>query len=163
LPFEDGTFDAALAQLVVQFMADPLQGVREMARVTRAGGVVAACVWDVAGAAPMTPFWHAVRELELTRHTEDDRVGTREGDLARLFADAGLDDVRATTLVVHAVHPTFDEWWEPFTLGVGPAGSYYQQLEPAQQAELEARLRERMGDRIELDTRAWTARGTKGV
>ena len=49
LPFDDGAFDAALAQLVVHFMADPVAGLREMARVTRPGGVVAACVWDHAG------------------------------------------------------------------------------------------------------------------
>ena len=65
LPFADGTFDAALAQLVVHFMADPVQGLAEMARVTRAGGVVAACVWDHAGRqTPLAPFWQAVRELD---------------------------------------------------------------------------------------------------
>ena len=49
LPFDDGAFDAALAQLVVSFMSDPVAGLAEMRRVTRAGGVVAACVWDLAG------------------------------------------------------------------------------------------------------------------
>ena len=49
LPFPDDRFDAALAQLVVHFMADPLAGLREMRRVTRPGGGVAACVWDHAG------------------------------------------------------------------------------------------------------------------
>src|SRR4051794_25572047 len=46
LPFPDASFDASLAQLVVQFMADPAAGIAEMRRVTREGGVVAACVWD---------------------------------------------------------------------------------------------------------------------
>src|SRR5207302_4140857 len=64
LPFPDDEFDAALAQLVVPFMADPLAGLREMARVTRRGGVAAACVWDHAGGrSPLTVFWEAVREL----------------------------------------------------------------------------------------------------
>ncbi len=51
LPFEDRTFDATMAQLVVHFLAQPVDGLREMARVTREGGVVAACVWDLAGGA----------------------------------------------------------------------------------------------------------------
>ena len=64
-PFEDGTFDAALAQLVVHFMADPVGGLAEMRRVTRGGGVVAACVWDHAGGhGPLSPFWQAAHELD---------------------------------------------------------------------------------------------------
>ena len=58
LPFGDDAFDAALAQLVVHFMADAVAGLREMARVTRPGGVVAACVWDHAGGCtPLAEFW----------------------------------------------------------------------------------------------------------
>src|SRR5580692_8270026 len=65
LPFPDGGFDAALAQLVVHFMTDPVRGLREMSRVTRPGGVVAACVWDHAGErGPLTAFWSAVRALD---------------------------------------------------------------------------------------------------
>ena len=50
LPFDDDAFDAVLAQLVVHFMADPVAGLAEMARVARPGGTVAACVWDHAAA-----------------------------------------------------------------------------------------------------------------
>src|SRR6476620_9041024 len=65
VPFEDGEFDAALAQLVVHFMTDPVGGLREMARVTRPDGVVAACVWDHAGGqTPISVFWAAARELD---------------------------------------------------------------------------------------------------
>ena len=63
LPFADDTFDAALSQLVVNFMDDPETGVREMARVTRPGGIVASCVWDYAGEmALLRAFWDAARE-----------------------------------------------------------------------------------------------------
>ncbi len=69
LPFADDDFDAALAQLVVHFMADPVAGLREMARVTRPGGVVAACVWDLAGGrAPLSLFWDVARERRPRRH-----------------------------------------------------------------------------------------------
>src|SRR6188768_3466522 len=64
LPFPDASFDAALAQLVVHFMADPVAGIRELGRVTRPGGVVAACVWDFSGGGPLDVFWSAVHALD---------------------------------------------------------------------------------------------------
>jgi len=65
LPFEDQQFDAALAQLVVHFMADPVLGLREMVRVTKTDGIVAACVWDHAGGhGPLAAFWDAAHRLD---------------------------------------------------------------------------------------------------
>src|SRR6201995_1427184 len=91
LPFADTAFDAALAQLVVHFMADPVAGLREMGRVTRPGGVVAACVWDHAGGrGPLSAFWRAVRELDPGADDESNLAGVREGHLAELFTRAGL-------------------------------------------------------------------------
>ena len=78
LPFPDGGFDAALAQLVVHFMPDPVAGLTEMARVTRLDGVVAACVWDLAGGrAPLSPFWRAARELDPGVADESGLAGAR--------------------------------------------------------------------------------------
>ena len=95
LPFDDGVFDAALAQLVVHFMADPVAGLREMARVTRPGGVVAACVWDHAGErSPLASFWQAARELDPEVQDESSLAGAREGHLGELFSEAGLVSVR---------------------------------------------------------------------
>ncbi|HEY5659561.1 MAG TPA: class I SAM-dependent methyltransferase [Gaiellaceae bacterium] len=159
LPYADGSFDEVLAQLVVHFMADPVHGLSEMARVTRNGGVVAACVWDIAGdRAPITPYWQAAKALDPT--TQDERrAGAGEGQLPELFRQAGLEDVEETPLPVHVQHPTFEEWWLPFTLGVGPAGAHYQQLDPAHQQALEQHLREQLGQPVELEARAWAARG----
>jgi SAM-dependent methyltransferase len=160
LPFPDGTFDAAFAQLVVHFMTDPVRGVSEMARVTSDGGVVVACVWDHAGnRTPIGPFWQAVRELDPDARDESRLAGAREGHLGELFAAAGLGNVEETALPVRGEHATFEDWWEPFTLGVGPAGAYYQQLEPDQQGEIERRCRELLPAPITLETRAWAARG----
>jgi SAM-dependent methyltransferase len=160
MPFEQGSFDAALAQLVVHFMEDPVRGLSEMARVTGEGGVVAACVWDMAaGRAPITPFWRAAKELDASVEGEARRAGAGEGQLPALFAEAGLTEIQETALPVDVEHPTFEEWWRPFTLGVGPAGAYFLQLEPAKQPELEQRLREQLGEPISLETRAWAARG----
>src|SRR6266508_2727866 len=143
LPFADGTFDAAFAQLVVHFMADPVRGLAEMARVTRAGGVVAACVWDHAGEqTPLAPFWQAVHELDPDAMDESELAGGREGHLTELFVEAGLREVEETVLPVRMQHATFEEWWEPFTLGVGPAGSYVTALDSGQQVALGERCRQ---------------------
>ena len=161
LPFADGMFDAALAQLVVHFMADPVQGLTEMGRVTRAGGVVAACVWDHAGEqTPLAPFWQAVRELDPDNEGEGMLAGSREGDLTELFHKAGLREIEETALPIRVEHATFEEWWEPFTLGVGPAGAYVVGLDPEQQAELRERCRRRLPDPpFTIPAKAWAARG----
>jgi len=161
LPFPDDAFDAALGQLVVHFMADPVGGLTEMARVTRRGGVVAACVWDHAGGrGPLSRFWEAAQEVTPRVHDESDLAGAREGHLAELFGEAGLQEVQATVLSIEVVHPTFDEWWEPYTLGVGPAGAYLAQLDPEQQARVREGCRARYADRdLAVNARAWAARG----
>jgi SAM-dependent methyltransferase len=162
LPFADATFDAALAQLVVHFMADPTAGLAEMRRVTRPGGVVAACVWDHAGGqGPLTPLWDAVHELDPGAQDESGLAGARAGDLARLFEAAGPREVEETALSVAVEHATFEEWWEPYTLGVGPAGAYVAGLDPGRREALRERCRTRLPEPpFVLSARAWTARGT---
>jgi SAM-dependent methyltransferase len=161
LPFDTDAFDAAIAQLVVHFMADPVHGLEEMARVTRGGGVVAACVWDHAGGqTPLGPFWEVVSDFDPEAADESHLAGAREGHLAELFEQAGLREIEQTSLSVHAEHENFDEWWQPFTLGVGPAGAYLQTLDPAQQMELRERVSRRLGrPPFSWTTRTWTARG----
>ena len=161
LPFADDAFDAALAQLVVHFMADPSAGVAEMRRVTRPDGVVAACVWDHAGGqGPLSAFWEVATDFDPEVTDESQLTGSDEGDLARLFASAGLRDVDETALSVSLEHPTFEEWWEPFTFGVGPAGVYVAALDAERQAQLRERLREALPDPpFVLTARAWTALG----
>jgi SAM-dependent methyltransferase len=161
LPFGDDEFDAALAQLVVHFMADPVAGLREMARVTRPGGVVAASVWDLAGGrAPISLFWEAAHEEDSSAIDESMLAGAREGHLRELFAAAGLRDVEETTHSVEVEHSSFEEWWEPFTLGVGPAGAHYASLGPEEQAALRERCRARQPEApFVVTAKAWAARG----
>ena len=137
LPFPDLTFDAAVAQLVVHFMPDPNNGLREMARVSRRDGVVAACVWDHAGdQGPLSLFWSEARSLDPEVEDESQLPGVREGHLAELFEAAGLHEIEATVLWASVEHASFDAWWEPFTKGVGPAGSYLAGLSADRQVEL---------------------------
>jgi SAM-dependent methyltransferase len=161
LPFEDQEFDAALAQLVVHFMAHPVVGLREMARVTREHGVVAACVWDHAGGeGPLSLFWEAARELDPDVEDESQLAGAREGHLAQLFEAAGLQEIEESALSVGIEHPSFEDWWEPFTLGVGPAGGYAAGLDAKRQAQLRELCREMLpAAPFVLTARAWAARG----
>src|SRR5439155_7202545 len=142
LPFPGGAFDAALAQLVVHFMSDPDAGLSEMRRVTRLGGVVAACVWDHGGGrGPLSPFWRAARELDADVVDESQLAGSREGHLVELFQTAGLQEVEETELLASVEHASFDEWWEPFGYGVGPAGVYVATLSPEARAALRDQCR----------------------
>lgn len=161
LPFTRATFDASLAQLVVHFMTDPVAGLSEMARVTRPGGVVAATVWDHGGGqGPLGTFWNAARQLDPGVNDESSLAGVREGHLVELFLAAGLGNVTSAILDASLEHQTFEEWWEPFMRGVGPAGGYVGRLDPQRQAELRERCRAMLPEPpFTITARAWAARG----
>ena len=161
MPFADATFDAALAQLVISFMTDPVAGLREMARVTRPGGVIAACMWDLGGGrAPISPFWQAALQLDPDARGERRLVGARDGEIVELLEATGLAEVTQTELSSTIEHPTFDDWWEPFGLGVGPAGAYVDGLDDVHRDALRNRCRELLGDGpFTLQTWVWAARG----
>ena len=160
LPFADDEFDVALAQLVVHFMADPAAGIGEMARVTRPGGTVAASVWDFEGErSPISLFWTAARQLDAAIEDESQLAGARKGHLVELFQVAGLRDVEESELSVRVDHATFDEWWEPFTHGVGPSGVYVAGLDHDRREALRERCRLLAPTPFTLEAVAWAARG----
>lgn len=161
LPFLDEAFDVVLAQLVVHFMSDPVGGLAEMSRVTRRGGVVAACVWDHAGGqGPLGLFWEAARALDPSVADQSQLAGAREGHLGELFEAAGLHDVQETSLSADLEHATFEEWWEPFTRGVGPAGAYVARLDADRQTALREECRGLIPTApFTIPARAWAARG----
>jgi SAM-dependent methyltransferase len=160
-----GRFDAALSSLVIGFMAEPDQGVREMARVTRTGGTVAVCMWDMAtgGMTMLRTFWEAARAVNPAAVGERRMAGTKEGDIAQRFERAGLDEVVAGALTASADYTGFDDFWEPLTLAVGPAGEYLQSLSDEHRAQVREGCRARLPEgAFSLDARAWYARGTVG-
>lgn len=167
LPFADGAFDAVLSQLVVNFMRDAEAGVREMARVTCPGGIVASCVWDYGDEMTLLrAFWDAAREVHPERGAAaDEGVVMRwcgEGELAELLRAVGLESVRFGSLVASAKYADFDDLWSPFPTGVGPAGAFCKSLEEDDRAALRDAFRRRLAvddGPFELTARAWCAAG----
>jgi SAM-dependent methyltransferase len=164
LPFPDDGFGAALAQLVVHFMTDPVRGVAEMARVTAPGGRVSACVWDHGGGSgPLSDFWRVAAALDPGVRTESGLDGASEGQLVDIFERADLHDVTQAVVGCTVAFRDFDDWWAPFLGGVGPAGRYVATLDDAAVARLERTLRDDLGDgAFAITARAWAAVGLVG-
>jgi SAM-dependent methyltransferase len=163
LPWPAGEFDVTLSSLVIAFMSDPDQGVREMARVTRPEGIVAACMWDIAsgGMAMLRVFWDAVRQVQPGVEGEQRLPGTAEGDLVARFERAGLEDVVGGELMASAHYADFDDFWDPFTFAVGPAGRYLASLSDVRRTDVREACRAQLPDGpFSLPARAWSARGT---
>ncbi len=166
LPFEDDAFDHALAQLVVNFMTDPPAGVREMARVTRPGGMVAAAVWDYADEMTfLRRFWDAAVAVDPSAADRDEgrcMPYCTPDELGELWSTAGLLDVEVSPAVVTAAYQGFEDLWEPLERGVGPSGAYVTSLPTEQRATVEDELRRLLGvaeGPFELTARAWIATG----
>ena len=148
-------------------MQDPVQGVREMARVARSGGIIGSCVWDYAGEMTLLrAFWDAARDVVPEPAAASDE-GTvihwcGEGELAELWQTAGLFEVRHRPLIVRASYRDFEDLWWPFPLGVGPSGAFCKALSEYDRAALHDAYRRRLGvgDRpFELTARAWAVAG----
>jgi SAM-dependent methyltransferase len=167
LPFANGSFDAVLSQLVVNFLSDAERGVGEMARVARADGTVAACVWDYAdGMTMLRAFWDAALEVAPGAAASDEGTTMRycrPEELADLWRTAGLGDVEVGELIASADYESFDDLWAPLPKGVGPAGAFCASLDPEHQESLRLAFSRRLGDPqgpFGLEARAWYAVGT---
>lgn len=160
-------FDAAVAGLVLNFVPQPLDAVREMVWAVRAGGLVAAYVWDYAGKMELIRyFWDAAVALNPAAAELDE--GRRfplcaPGPLRSLFAQAGLADIEAIAIEVPTVFHDFDDYWTPFLGGQGPAPAYAMSLSEQDRAALRERLRASLpiaaNGSINLTARAWAIRG----
>lgn len=147
LPFEDAVFDASMAQLVLHFTSDAPAAAAEMRRVVRAGGVVAACVWDFEhGMEMLRAYWDAALSVDPDAPDEARtlRFG-RAGEIVELFAGAGLVDVVESTLSVSSSYAGFDELYAGFLAGIGPAGAHLTSLDDGRRAAVRAALFDRVG------------------
>lgn len=167
LRFPDGAFDRTLSLLVVNFIPDRAKAVSEMARVTRPGGTIAAAVWDYGeGMEMLRVFWDEAVALNPAAGPRDERHMPlcRSGELAALWREHGLQDVREDAITIETRFSSFDDYWSPFLEKQGPAGAHVAALSPGDREQLRQRLRRRLlGDGpdrpIVLRARAWAVRG----
>ncbi|HTQ48593.1 MAG TPA: class I SAM-dependent methyltransferase [Polyangiaceae bacterium] len=165
----EAAFDAVVSLLVLNFVPDPAIALAEFRRVTRAGGCIAACVWDYGdGMEMLRHFWDAAVAFDAgaaERH-EARMPLCRAGELRALWAESGLTDVREQPLEVATRFASFADYWEPFLAGVGPAGAYAAALPPAARGALAARLRAGLWNNapeqsVTMRARAWAVVGTE--
>ncbi len=169
LPYAAAIFDVAVSGLVLNFVPEPERAAAELARVTRAGGTVAAYVWDYAGRMElMRHFWDAAVALDPTALELDEGRRfplCRPGPLADLFSGAGLRDVEVRAIDVPTVFRDFDDYWSPFLGGQAPAPGYAMALDETRRAALRERIRAGLpfeaDGSIHLIARAWAVRGTR--
>ena len=131
IPFDDISFDVAVSQLVLHFVSDPDAAAREMRRVVKPGGTVAACIWTSPyGMAMFSGFWHAVASAGLEAPPDADvvRMGG-SGEIVELFTGAGLVDAVETVIEVTSPYSGFDELWSGLAAGIGPAGAFCKGLD----------------------------------
>lgn len=143
LPFPDASFDRALSLLVLHFVPDAATAVREMRRVVRPGGTVAAAVWDLQGGMPnMRMAWDTIVALDAStaplRDEAYSRPMTRPAEMHEAWSGAGLNDVEQTSLLIRMEYDSFEDFWAPIEAGEGPLGKYIASLEPTRRAPLAA-------------------------
>jgi len=160
LAFADDAFDRTLSMLVLNFVPDPAAALQQMIRVTRPGGVVAAAVWDYGdGMQMLRTFWDAAVALDPDAAPRDEGhmpLCTR-GSLAQLWRTHGLADVDEQPLTIDMTFASFDDYWQPFQCGQGPAGVYVSSLAESARHTLESRLRANAD--LTMRARAWAVRG----
>jgi SAM-dependent methyltransferase len=169
LPVRPGAADAVVAGLVLNFLPVPGAGVLEMLRAARVGGTVAAYLWDYAGRMELLRlFWDTAVELDPAAAPLDEgrRFPLCEPQaLMRLWQEAGLVEVRSAGLEVAMSYRDFEDYWQPFLGGQGPAPGYVASLGPGRLVALRERLRARLpaqrDGQITLVARAWAVRGRR--
>jgi len=167
LPFEDRSFEAVLAQLVVQILDDAPRAAREMLRVATPGGIVATCVWDFRGGMPLLDaYWAAAKSVDpegaRRAGADDTNPWCMQEGLRRLWREAGLEEIKTDELSASAEYLGFDDAWWSFAAGVSPSGVYCRSLDDERRTALREEFRRRLGASegpFSLTARAWSVCG----
>jgi SAM-dependent methyltransferase len=166
LPWASEAVDVAVSGLVLNFVADKECMLREMARVTRKGGIVGVYVWDYAdGMRMIREFWDAAAEVDPATRSLDEGVRfpiCHRDPLARLFGKVGLGEVEVTAIEIQTVFQDFDDYWKPFLGRTGPAPAYIASVTNDLRERIRSRLQTRLAPEngpINLRARAWAAKG----
>ncbi len=166
---EPSSYDAAVSGLVLNFVPEPLDAAKEMARTVRPGGTVAVYVWDYAGEMEfMRCFWDAAAAVDPQALILDE--GNRfpicnSEALASCFAEAGLSEIETRAIDVQTAFRDFDDFWSPFLGGQGSAPSYVATLSADRRDRLRDHLKTSLplqsDGSIHLIARAWAVRGIR--
>ncbi|MBR1217851.1 methyltransferase domain-containing protein [Bradyrhizobium sp. U87765 SZCCT0131] len=145
LQFPDTSFDATVSASMLNFLADPPRAAREMCRVTRSGGRVAAYIWDYAeGMQFLRAIWAVAFKLdpEAIKHDEGHRSSIRTiDDMANLFAACDLTQLETCKIQIPTRFANFDAYWKPFLGGQGTVSSYVCRLSSELREELKEGVR----------------------
>lgn len=170
LPFADGSFDAALALLVLQDFGDARRAVLEMTRVVRPGGVVAACTWDFRDGLPMFQLlWQAAETVAaeaVSRHRDANPSRQRSGpaDLQVLWRDCRLPGIETQALELSMPFASFDDYWRPFLGGATRtcrfAAAADAETGGALKSALAGSITAKPDGSFDLPARAWAVKGT---
>jgi len=169
LPWASASYAATVSGLVLNFVPDAVAMVREMVRVTRPRGQVAAYVWDYSGGMEMMRhFWDAAVEVnpEDAALDEAERFPLCQPEpLKAVFQDAGLTSIAVRSIAIPTVFRDFDDYWTPFLGKQGPAPTYVASLDGETRDRirevLQARLVAAAADSsITLTAQAWAVQGT---
>jgi SAM-dependent methyltransferase len=167
LPRIDEGFDVCVSGLVLNFLPNAVEALGALTASVRRRGTIAAYVWDYdKGMQLMRVFWDAAMALDPAARALDEGVRfplCQPDPLRRSFESAGLQDVDVTSIDVPTVFRTFDDYWQPFLGGQGPAPSYVARLSAERREQLRSAIAERLTSdetgRISLIARAWAVRG----
>jgi len=168
LELDSNSVDAVVSGLVLNFIPQPEEAIAGMMRVTKPGGKIGAFVWDYAdGMQMLRYFWDAAIELDHLAREFDEGIRfplCREGQLESLFREIGLKQIEVTSIEVRTLFQNFDDYWQPFLGGVGPAPSYTMSLDQQDRQKLEDKLHEMLpideSGSISIIARAWAVKGT---
>lgn len=166
LPFPDREFSASLACLVLAFVPSPAQAVAEMSRVTERGGTVATAIWDFTeGMIMLRAFWDAAEQADPSPKPAETQPNLNREMILELWNSCGLRDVRVEPLMVEMPFSSFDDYWQPFLAGQGPAGAYVKVATADTRAAIVRILKARfLGDGADrpftIHSRSWAIRGT---
>jgi SAM-dependent methyltransferase len=167
LPYENDSFDGAMAMLVFQFVSDKAKAIAEMKRVTKPSGFIGTALWDAAvGMSPNQSLWDAATALDLPADIPAARQSASNpaAGLPKLLAEAGLESITVTDILIERHFSSLDEYWTPLATGEGVPGKFLGSLSPERRAAVKEQMRKNLlGDRVggsfSIRARAWAARG----
>lgn len=168
LKIDQGSIDAVVSGLMLNFVTEPETVMREMIRVTKPGGKIGVFLWDYSeGMQMLRFFWDAAVELDTKAKEYDEGLRfplCRKGQLEKLFQKSGLRNVEEIPIQINTFFENFSDYWEPFLGNAGPASAYLVSLDQENRKQLESKVRNILplndDGSISITAKAWAVKST---